>query len=70
MTITFETTAAKVSGPIPLLSNALSFAVPQLPEALQPPRGLRSASFDVTFLDGDMRITRGDRGELRVYVKA
>lgn len=30
----------------------------------------RSASFDVTYLDSTgLRITRGDRGELRVYLR-
>jgi hypothetical protein len=41
------------------------------PPALQQllPAGLRSASFRVTYLDQDLRITRGDMGELRVYTK-
>ena len=41
----------------------------QLPEALRPPPGLRSAEFEVCFLDGGMRVTRGDRGELRIFLK-
>jgi hypothetical protein len=45
------------------------------PFSLQPapvqrlfPTAFRSASFAVTALDEDVRITRGDRGELRIYV--
>jgi PAP_fibrillin len=39
------------------------------PPALQRllPEGLRAASFRVTFLDDEMRVTRGDRSELRVF---
>lgn len=44
-------------------------ALPELPAALKPPAGLRSASFDVTYLDDSMRVTRGDRGELRIYLR-
>ncbi|EFJ46380.1 hypothetical protein VOLCADRAFT_105590 [Volvox carteri f. nagariensis] len=44
-------------------------AAPSLPEPLRPPKFLRSATFEVTFLDEMMRITRGDRGELRVYLR-
>jgi hypothetical protein len=28
----------------------------------------RSATFEVTYLDAELRITRGDRGELRLYL--
>jgi hypothetical protein len=70
VTITFETTEVNVKTPWPQLGSIPSLAVPQLPENLRPPTDLRSAAFDVTFLDDDMRITRGDRGELRVYVRA
>lgn len=43
--------------------------VPELPEFLRPPANLRAATFRVTFLDDSMRITRGDRGELRIYLR-
>jgi hypothetical protein len=33
------------------------------------PKRARSARFDVVYLDDDLRVTRGDRGELRVFVK-
>lgn len=36
-----------------------------LPSARQPAKGLRSARFDVVFLDETMRITRGDRVRTR-----
>lgn len=29
----------------------------------------RSATFNVTYLDKSMRVTRGDRGELRIYLR-
>lgn len=29
----------------------------------------RSSSFDVVYLDEDMRITRGDRGEIRIFLR-
>lgn len=29
----------------------------------------RSATFEVAFLDRQLRVTRGDRGELRIYVR-
>lgn len=35
--------------------------VPELPSFLKPPKTFRSATFDVTYLDQSMRITRGDR---------
>ncbi len=40
--------------------------------ALRPPpfrHPRRSATFDVVFLDAGLRVTRGDRGELRVYAR-
>ena len=45
----------------------LRFNPPALQRLL--PRKMRSASFEVTALDRDVRVTRGDRGELRVYVR-
>ncbi|KAH7617667.1 hypothetical protein Ndes2526B_g07531 [Nannochloris sp. 'desiccata'] len=69
--IVFENTIAKTSGGIGgWLDSLPQFATPMLPEFLRPviaPAG--DATFDVTFLDEKMRITRGDRGELRVFVK-
>mmetsp|Transcript_14911 Transcript_14911/g.41898 ORF Transcript_14911/g.41898 Transcript_14911/m.41898 type:complete len:325 (-) Transcript_14911:236-1210(-) len=69
VSITFETTDVAVQGPGPLLDSLPKLSVPQLPRELRPPADLRSATFDVTFLDDDMRITRGDYGELRIYVR-
>eukprot|EP00238_Polyblepharides_amylifera_P001134 CAMPEP_0196573486 /NCGR_PEP_ID=MMETSP1081-20130531/3390_1 /TAXON_ID=36882 /ORGANISM="Pyramimonas amylifera, Strain CCMP720" /LENGTH=269 /DNA_ID=CAMNT_0041891221 /DNA_START=42 /DNA_END=851 /DNA_ORIENTATION=- len=43
--------------------------LPSLPEALRPPSNLRTGSFDVTFVDDEMRVSRGERGELRVFMK-
>ncbi len=74
--IVFDGTEVKTRGGInDVLNQIPTFDIPQfpwgqLPEALQPvSREVRSATFDVTYLDGDLRITRGDRGELRVYLR-
>ncbi|KAI8471388.1 MAG: hypothetical protein J3K34DRAFT_468317 [Monoraphidium minutum] len=66
--IVYEDTLAAAMGP-PLLAALPQIAAPQLPDFLKPPRDWRSASFDVTYLDRSMRVTRGDRGELRVYLR-
>jgi hypothetical protein len=31
--------------------------------------GFQSGAFDTTFVDAETRVSRGDRGELRVFVK-
>mgnify|MGYP001269218498 CR=1 FL=1 len=31
--------------------------------------GLQSGAFDTTFVDDDVRVSRGDRGETRVFVR-
>jgi hypothetical protein len=51
------------------LGGLPALRTPELPEALRPPAEARSARFDVTFLDPELRVTRGDRGELRVFIK-
>lgn len=62
--ITFEKTTVKTTGN---LSQLPPLDIPRLPDALRPPsRG--SGEFEVTYLDSEMRITRGDRAELRVFV--
>lgn len=68
--ITFTDTEVKLAGGVQgWLDGLPRFTLPALPEWLQPPKTMRSARFDVCFLDEDMRITRGDRGELRVFMK-
>ena len=49
--------------------NLPEIMLPQLPEPFKPSRQQRTSSFDVLFLDSDLRITRGSRGELRIFVK-
>lgn len=51
------------------MQNLPQFGVPELPDFLKPPKNLRSASFAVTYLDASMRITRGDRNELRIFLR-
>lgn len=66
----YEDTSAELVGAVPgFLSELPRLSVPRLPEGLRPPQGLRAAKFTVVFLDESLRITRGDRGELRVYIK-
>ena len=40
-----------------------------LPGGATLPRELSGGSFDTSFVDTELRISRGDRGELRVFVK-
>lgn len=47
----------------------LHVELPTLPEFLQPPDWTRSSTFDITYLDDELRVTRGDRGELRVFLR-
>lgn len=65
--IIFEKTIIQSAGS---LSQLPPLELPQLPEFLRPPSSLRSGDFEVTFVDDDLRITRGDRGELRVFLKS
>ena len=60
--ITF--TGTKVAG------SSFPNVLDSLPQALKPPQQeLSSASFVNAYVDATMRVSRGDRGELRVYVK-
>ncbi|KRH34425.1 hypothetical protein GLYMA_10G182900v4 [Glycine max] len=65
--IVFEKTTMKTAGN---LSQLPPLEVPRIPDALRPPSNTGSGEFEVTYLDSDTRITRGDRGELRVFVIA
>ncbi|MQM00879.1 hypothetical protein Taro_033626 [Colocasia esculenta] len=63
--ITFEKTTVKPTGN---LSQLPPLELPRLPDALRPPSNTGIGEFEVTYVDDDIRITRGDRGELRVFV--
>jgi len=66
--IVFEKTTVKPTGG---LSQLPSFDTPPLPEFLRQPSSDRgTGNFDTTYLDEDFRISRGDRGELRIFVRA
>lgn len=65
--ITFEKTTVKTKGN---LSQLPPLEVPRIPDNLRPPSNTGSGEFEVTYLDDDTRVTRGDRGELRVFVIA
>ncbi|CAH2041438.1 unnamed protein product [Thlaspi arvense] len=63
--INFEKTTVKTMGN---LSQLPPLEIPRIPDSLRPPSNTGSGEFDVTYLDSDTRITRGDRDELRVFV--
>lgn len=65
MKITFEKTTLKTTGN---LSQLPPLEIPRIPDALRPQSNTGSGEFEVTYIDSDTRITRGDRGELRVFV--
>lgn len=69
--ITFQDTIVQGSGGLAgWLDNLPQFSIPQIPRSLREgTKGLRGATFDVSFIDSRMRITRGDRGELRVFLR-
>lgn len=50
------------------LSQLPQLDIPRLPDGLRPPSNPGTGEFEVKYLDSAMRITRGDRGELRVFV--
>lgn len=64
------TTVRTRGGPQGVFKNVPPFSAPELPEFLRPPPQFRSATFSTSYVDEDFRVSRGDRGELRVYVKA
>jgi hypothetical protein len=57
----------RAGGVAGILSNVPQISLPDLPEQLQPRS--RSARFTVAYLDDDLRITKGDRGEIRVFLR-
>lgn len=65
MKITFEKTTVKTTGN---LSQLPPLEIPRIPDAFRPPSNRGSGEFEVTYIDSDTRITRGDREELRVFV--
>jgi hypothetical protein len=65
--IIFEKTTVKAAGN---LSQLPPLEIPRIPDNFRPPSNTGSGEFEVTYVDSDMRITRGDRSELRVFVIA
>jgi hypothetical protein len=57
-----------VRGARPLTLPSPLSLLPALEAALPP--NLRGGEFDTTFCDAEARVSRGDRGELRVFVRA
>lgn len=69
ISISFEKTIIKPGGG---LSSISPFELPQiqLPDFLRAPRDVRKGEFETSYVDKDFRISRGDRGELRIFVRA
>lgn len=63
--IVYEKTSVKTTGN---LSQLPQFELPQIPDPLSRQSYSDNGEFEITYLDTDTRITRGDRGELRVFV--
>eukprot|EP01023_Acetabularia_acetabulum_P017671 TRINITY_DN1885_c0_g2_i2.p3 TRINITY_DN1885_c0_g2~~TRINITY_DN1885_c0_g2_i2.p3 ORF type:complete len:303 (-),score=23.81 TRINITY_DN1885_c0_g2_i2:1593-2501(-) len=64
--IVFKSTDVNVIGE-GFFDTLPTFELPEIPQFFQ--SQLRSATFEVVYLDDDIRITRGDRGELRIYAR-
>lgn len=67
--ITFEKTSVK-TGDFSSTSPLPSLSTPEIPDFLRPPSPARSGQFETTYLDTDFRVSRGDLGELRIFVRA
>lgn len=52
-----------------ILSLVPQIHLPELPENMRSSKGPRGASFRVIYLDDDLRITMGDRNELRLFIR-
>ncbi|XP_078427838.1 plastid-lipid associated protein PAP / fibrillin family protein [Wolffia australiana] len=65
--IVFEKTTVKATGN---LAQLPPLELPRLPDSLRPPSNTGAGEFEVTYADESLRITRGDRDELRVFVVA
>ena len=65
--IVFDKTTVKATGS---LSQLPPLDIPRIPDGLRPSSNTGSGEFEVTYVDSDTRITRGDRDELRVFVIA
>ncbi|XP_054805794.1 plastid-lipid-associated protein 6, chloroplastic [Prosopis cineraria] len=63
--IIFEKTTVKAAGN---LSQLPPLEIPRIPDQFRPPSNTGIGEFEVTYLDSNTRLTRGDRGELRVFV--
>lgn len=68
--ITYEGTDVRADGGLGgLLGSLPSQTLPALPDFLRPSRAQRTSTWDALYLDEDLRISRGERGELRVHAR-
>ncbi len=69
MRITYDRTTLQPRGGIlsSLVESIPELSIPSVLNVLDD--SFRSSSFDVVFLDRDLRITRGDRKEVRVFIR-
>ena len=71
MTISFTGVTVESSpfGAVPFKLPSPLDALPREARDALTNAGARSGSFETTFVDADVRVSRGDRGETRVFVR-
>lgn len=56
-------------GRLPTLSLSLTDLLMSLPEFLWPQTQARASEFNVLYMDEELRVTRGNRQELRIFTR-
>jgi hypothetical protein len=64
--VTFRGRGLRGARPLTLPSPLKALGID---DSILPPN-LRGGAFETTFVDGEARVSRGDRGEVRVFVRA
>eukprot|EP01026_Neomeris_dumetosa_P074805 TRINITY_DN78186_c0_g1_i7.p1 TRINITY_DN78186_c0_g1~~TRINITY_DN78186_c0_g1_i7.p1 ORF type:complete len:333 (-),score=30.33 TRINITY_DN78186_c0_g1_i7:321-1235(-) len=68
--IVFQNTVLQLIGEGAVFNQLPVLELPQFPQLPDFFQTLRKATFNVVYLDEDIRITKGDRGELRIYARS